>query len=317
MDSATRSTMNRREFLAATAATAGGLTLESVGAGPPPSPDVVLVRSDFVARGPQIHQEVLGEMLDSALQRLTATPNTVEAWRRLLRSDDMIGLKFNRSGAEGLGVSGDFADTVIASLLAAGFEARQIVAIEAPEETASTRGLPAPADGWQAQPTDFGSGQDQLANVLDQVTAIINIPFLKNHNITGVTGACKNLSHALVKHPARFHDAHCSPYIADIVALPQIRSKLRLHLVNALRVVFDGGPEVSDEATWDAGMVLAGTDPVAVDSLGLEIINAQRSILGLADVNHPVRRTRFLEAAAARGLGRADARRLEVARIRI
>jgi len=316
--------MDRREFLAAAAAVTVGGTLSGVAAhaGDVPAhgvsiPDAVHGRSDFVVRGRRVHQSVLAEMLEQVIRGVTGAGTFSDGWRHILRADDVVGLKFNSSGAEGLGVSEDFGDAVITSLLAAGFEPRQIVAIEAPGEVSARHGLVSEQPGWQRVETEFGSGRDQLSDVLDRVTAIVNIPFLKDHNITGVTCACKNLSHGLVKHPARFHGNHCSPYIADIIALPQIRSKVRLHLVNALRVVFDGGPEPHDEGTWDAGVILAGRDPVAIDALGLEIINSQRAILGLAKVDSPVRKSVYLEAAAERGLGVADTRRLGIAKIRV
>jgi hypothetical protein len=191
------------------------------------------------------------------------------------------------------------------------------VAVEAPDALHSGYGVIRPASGWNRKPTDFGSGSDQLAAILDQVTAVINVPFLKTHNIAGVTCCLKNLSHGLIKHPARFHGSHCSPFIADIVALPQIRKKLRLNLVNALRVVFEGGPQAQDQFTWDAGMILAGRDPVATDTLGLHVLNSQRGILGLPLIKTESGRAVHLTAAASRGLGKGDPYRLEVRRIRV
>lgn len=314
--------ITRRDFLTAAAlAAASGqaarLAASQPGTTPPIPPDVVQVTSDHVVRGRTVNKLILAEMLDLALVRATGAASPGKAWQSLLRADDVIGLKFNRSGAGGLGVTRPFADAVITSLLAAGFDRKQIVPIETPELVYREHGVVKPARGWASQPVDFGSGSDQLRAVLDQVTAIINIPFLKTHNIAGITCSLKNLSHGLVKHPARFHGSHCSPYIADIVALPLIRDKLRLHLVNGLRIVFDRGPEARHEYTWDAGIIVASSDPVATDTFGLDIIDSQRSILGLEAVNRRVLRTAYLAAAAKRGLGRGNLYRIELAKIRV
>lgn len=318
--------ISRRDFLAAAAlaATCGPVVrMAAAGSGPGSgtkpagTSNVVQVSSDFVVRGRLVHKSVLAEMVDLALARVTGTPSAAEAWRSLLRDDDVIGLKFNRSGAAGLGVSPPFADAVITSLLSAGFDHRQIVPIEVPEFVYRQHDVAKPVRGWDSQPTDFSSGRDQLAALLDQVTAIVNIPFLKTHNIAGITCSLKNLSHALIKHPARFHGTHCSPYIGDIVALPRIHNKLRLHLANALRVVFDGGPDARDEATWDAGMILASRDPVAMDTVGLDVINSQRSLLGLGPVDGQIRRTAHLAAAAKIGLGLDNADRIELVKVRV
>jgi hypothetical protein len=232
------------------------------------------------------------------------------------RNNDVVGLKFNRSGAEGLGVTEPFADALITSLLEAGFEIRQIVAIEAPDGVYRRHGVLRPVHGWDEQPTAFASGQDMLANVLDQVTAIVNVPFLKTHNIAGFTCCLKNLSHALIKHPARFHGAHCAPFITDIVALPKIREKLRLNLVNALRVVFDRGPDANEDFTWDEGLILAGRDPVACDSIGLETLNSRRAAVGLNAIDRSGPRKAYLRATSERGLGTANPYRIEVTNIR-
>ncbi len=317
-------TIDRRRFLAnATAAVVAG-PLARIAAPQPlpqgadsPTATVIQVSSDHLVRGRIVHKTILDEVLELVLLRVTEQKNSADAWRSLLRPDDLIGIKFNSSGAAGLGVSRNFADALINSLLAAGFEARQIVPIEMPDDFYRPRGLVRPAYGWNDQPTDFNSGRDRLAAWLRQVTAIINVPFLKTHNIAGITGALKNLSHAVVKNPARFHAQHCSPYIGDIVAIPTIRDKLRLHLTNALRVVFDHGPEARDEFTWDAGTVLASRDPVALDAVGMDIINSQRAVLGIPAIDRGQKLTGYLRAAAQRGLGHYKRRWISTTRLRI
>jgi len=228
-----------------------------------------------------------------------------------------VAIKFNRSGAEGLGTTHALARALVESMLSAGIEERQIVAIEAPESLHATTCVARPVAGWTDRPVDFGSGRDQLAAVLDQATAIINVPFLKTHNIAGISCCLKNLSHGLVRHPARFHENHCSPYIADIVSLPQIRAKLRLNIVDALRVVFDGGPQAYADGIWDAGTLLVGADPVAADTLGLDIIESQRSLLGFGPVRSAGADPVHIKEAGKRNLGEARRYHVEVAKIRV
>jgi uncharacterized protein (DUF362 family) len=159
---------------------------------------------------------------------------------------------------------------------------------------------------------DFGSGRDRLSSLLQQVTALVNVPFLKTHNIAGITCGLKNLSHALVKHPARFHGNRCSPFIGDIVALPQIRDKLKLTVVNALRVVFDGGPEAADDLTHESGTILLSRDPVATDTVGLDTLHHIRNRLSLPYVDDGDGRIAYIEAAARRGLGCSDLYRIKL-----
>jgi len=304
--------LSRRDFLVRSALVAGtasiaGRTpavLASQPSQPPPEqlPDVVQVRSNEVVTLRGLHEGVLLDMLNLLLRQLTNRP-PADAWRTILHPDDVIGLKFNSSGADGLGTTDSLMRVLVQSLTDAGFVPERMIAVEVSAAIrAETRTL-APIEGWNERVLDFGSGTDQLAAWLDRVTAIINVPFLKTHNIAGMTACLKNLSHALVKHPAQFHANACSPYIGDIVALPAIRSKLRLHLVNALRVVFDGGPSAVEECIWDAGVLLGGKDPVALDCVGLQLIDRVRMALNLPPISGPEGPPAYLAAAADRGLG--------------
>ena len=307
---------SRRSFLGSLAVAAGTPWLRAadsgdkdeerlmVPIGAPPS-RVIEVRSAYVVQGPQTHPQLLREMLAKTLTALTEKPTAQAAWQSILTPRDVVGLKFNRSGQTLLGTAPPFAEALIESLMDAGIAPENIVCMEEPDGVAGRYGTTYPTFGFDRAPTEFGSGRDQLASVLDQVTAIISVPFLKTHNIAGMTCSLKNLSHALVKHPARYHAGRCSPYIADIVSIPRIRNKLRVCLVNALRVVFDKGPEGQGDTISDEGLILASFDPVAVDAVGLEVLNNIRRERRLGAIAKSSQVVPFLRAAHLRGLGMA------------
>jgi uncharacterized protein (DUF362 family) len=178
--------------------------------------------------------------------------------------------------------------------------------IEAPDKMTAELGTKPRIFGWSGDKVSFDSGSDQLAALLQEVTAIINVPFLKTHNIAMVSGCLKNLSHALVRRPALYHKNHCTPYVGDIVALPAIRSKLRIHVVNALQAVYKGGPEPTSDGIWTHAGLLIGTDPVAVDQIGLDLINRQRARAELPAIGGLAARIPHIHAAAEKGLGTDD-----------
>ena len=246
-------------------------------------------------------------LTDAFAETLTKTvPNAqtpVQAWHSLLQPSDVVGIKFNRSAQEALGTTPSMAATIIESLISAGFSADRLVCIEAPEEIRSAFGTARARSGYTEAVHDFGSGADQLSAVLDQITALIDVPFLKTHNITGITCALKNLSHGLVKHPARYHSNGCAPYIANIVMLDSIRLKLRLCVVDALRVVFDKGPSATAETIADEGIILASTDPVAVDAIGLALIDDVRTKHRLPRIAETPANLEYLANAHKKGLG--------------
>jgi hypothetical protein len=253
-------------------------------------------------------------MLQGTLTSLTDTPTIAQAWRSLLHRDDVIGLKFNRSGQQTIATTAVLADALITSLVDAGWRADQIVCIEAPPGVEARAGTRPAHTGHDTKATDFGSGSDQLASVLNEVTALIDIPYLKTHNIAGMSCALKNLSHGLVKHPARFHDNGCSPFVADIVATPQIRAKLRLCLVDALRVVYDRGPEATAETISNEGVLMASRDPVATDALGLALLNDVRRQRNLDPIAPSAENLGYLAAAQQIGLGVARWHEIELLR---
>jgi uncharacterized protein (DUF362 family) len=139
-----------------------------------------------------------------------------------------------------------------------------------------------------------------LARYLFDADAIINVPFLKTHQIAGMSGCLKNLSHALIRHPAQFHANGCSPYVGQVVGSREVSSRLKLNLMNAVRVVVDGGPGARTENTVGYGGLLLGFDPVAMDYAGLSILAAERHRLGLRGGLA----VRYLASSAEMGLGR-------------
>ncbi len=278
---------------------------------------VVQVRSTHVVRGTVVHKSIFDEMLDVTLSQLMGTTSSQAAWHKLLKPDDVVGLKFNRSAQEVLATADTVADTLIRSLVDAGWPTSQIVCIEAPPSIAKQYDLMPMRAGYASDSTSFASGSDQFASVLSQITALISIPFLKTHNIAGLTGALKNLSHGLVKHPARFHSNGCSPFIPDIVAAPVIQSKIRLCLMDALRIVFDGGPDATADSISDSGILLASVDPVAIDSVGLLKINAVREQKGLSKLAIDPGAVPYIAAAHKQGLGIGAWHGIELAEIRV
>lgn len=264
---------------------------------------MVEVRNPHAIGEDKVHPTILAESLALALTTVTGESSIAAAWRALLREDDIVGLKFNRSAQQTLGTTSDVGNAILESLTGAGFDPQQIVCIEAPAELTERFGTRSPRPGFDLEPTDFESGRDELASVLHQVTAIINVPFLKHHNIAGITCALKNLSHAMVKHPARYHRNGCSPYVADINRLPQLREKVRLHLVDGLRIVADGGPDPRGGVIANSGVLLAGRDGVAVDTVAVAILNDARAQYELPPIARTAAEVSYLAAAHRAGLG--------------
>jgi hypothetical protein len=152
---------------------------------------------------------------------------------------------------------------------------------------------------------------------------VINMAILKDHNTSGFTMCLKNLAYGLCDNNSRFHQPpHIGPFIAGFCALPQVREKVVLHLIDGLEACYDQGPDPSNPRVIFAPKTLwLGTDPVALDTVGYRILDEKRVAEGLprlkdsASYSGPPRPVDHAELAAAKGVGVCDPARIKIDRI--
>ena len=264
-----------------------------------PRSRVVDIASADVLHASVVDEIVLAGMLEQALRALTGERSVETAWRAVLGSPKRIVLKFNSVGANVIKTNDVLARQLVQSLLNAGYEREQLALAELPTYLTDELGVAPVVEGW-GELIDVGERREALATYLYDADAVINVPLLKTHQIAGMSCSLKNLSHALIRHPARYHANQCSPYVGQIVGNTAISSRLRLNVVNALRVVTAHGPDAREEDLSGYGGLILGFDPVAVDNVGLGILAMQRRDRHLStDLWVP-----YLTSAAAMGLGR-------------
>jgi hypothetical protein len=126
---------------------------------------------------------------------------------------------------------------------------------------------------------------------------IINIPVLKDHRSAGVTVCLKNLSHGMNNNVARSHiptvvhgftgqsrgeigPNQCNTFIPQAASHHVLRQKATLHICDGLIGVYEGGPGCWNPTwgTWRHKGLFFGTDPVAMDHVGWDIIDTQRAL---------------------------------------
>jgi hypothetical protein len=114
------------------------------------------------------------------------------------------------------------------------------------------------------------------------VNKIVALPVLKDHGSGGVTGALKNMSHGSVNNVARSHSNNftnvCNQFIPQVVSHRTIRSKFVLQIMDGIRGVYQGGPFAWEggKYTWEYNSLLLATDPVALDHVEWDIVDAKR-----------------------------------------
>ena len=136
------------------------------------------------------------------------------------------------------------------------------------------------------------------------VDKIINVPILKNAGPT-VTLCMKNLAYGAVTNTGRLHKKLWSETSAEVCAFPPLRDKVVLNIVDGLRGCFDGGPGANPQFIFNYNTMLIGTDPVAVDRTGYDIVLAKRMIEGVQEEENPGG-VKFMELAEKLELGISD-----------
>ncbi len=131
---------------------------------------------------------------------------------------------------------------------------------------------------------------------------LINIPVAKSHSATGVSLGMKGLM-GLIWDRESFHSQYnINQAIADLGTV----IKPALTVLDATRALVSGGPGGPGEVK-KPNLIIAGTDPVAVDSYGV-------SIVPWYGQNFKGRQVEHLLAAYQGGLGKIDVDQLRVLR---
>ena len=66
---------------------------------------------------------------------------------------------------------------------------------------------------------------------MEDLTALINVGVLKDHNLSGVSVGLKNW-YGAIHNPNKHHEDSCTPYIPLLAAFSLIRKKLRLTIID-------------------------------------------------------------------------------------
>lgn len=137
-----------------------------------------------------------------------------------------------------------------------------------------------------------------------QVDKIINVPILKNAG-SSVTLCLKNLAFGAISNTARLHQQLWAETCAQVPCFPPLRDKVVLNIVDGIKGCYDGGPGANPQFFTNYNLLMAGTDPVAVDRIGYEIVLQKRLQENVQSEASP-RAVRYMEMAADYGLGIAD-----------
>ncbi len=251
----------------------------------------------------RVSQPVVRRMLEHAMKELTQEKSAGAAWAKFVEPNDIVGIKINPSGAPACCSSPEILREIIDSVQSVGVPARNIVIYDRYSyemDIGSYQALLPPgvrvvgiqdafvdSSGYDTNAyctaNFFGEWETRsyMASIVAQVvTKIINVPTMKDHSASGVTGALKNLAYGTFNNVARSHRAPYSftnPLIGLMCTVEPLRSKSVLHIMDGMRQVWHGGPLTQVQDFIDqTGLLLVATDPVAMDTIELETIEKKR-----------------------------------------
>lgn len=177
-------------------------------------------------------------------------------------------------------------DRRLDELTKAGFSAQSMGAtVEGTWDDTNAKGT---GRGYELSSTCIGGRNTHLSNIMTRrVDHLINLAVMKRHDLSGFTGVLKN-HYGTIDNPGDFHDK-LSPAqavldkrfdlaIPGINALDEVHRKTRLWLLDAVVGVCKGSTESPPDCT--PNRLLAGLDPVALDTRGRQIRDEARGSTG-------------------------------------
>lgn len=211
---------------------------------------VILIR-DKAAIGAdgKCNPEIIQDMIDQAVMTFFRVNSPAKAWGTMFAPSDIVGIKTNVWGP--LPTPPEVEQSI----------KKGIMSVNIKEENISfdDRGV--------------------LSNeIFKKATALVNVRPMRTHHWAGVGGLIKNYI-MFVPEPSIYHPNSCAN-LAQLWDMPAVKGKTRLQILVMMTPLFHGigAHHFDKEYTWKYNGLLVGTDPVALDAVGLQILKAQRKV---------------------------------------
>jgi hypothetical protein len=288
---------------------------------------VVRVESPDVWKGDARRPEVVAAMISAGMMSLTGEKKADAAWRQFVKPGMRVGFKLNLLGRPLVITAREVTDAVVQGALSAGVKPGDITVWDRKPEHFGPNSYEA-GTGQHGERIKIGSNwHDTMAAdtsggpapieriAVEDTDVTINLPVIKDHGGSGVTGALKNVAFGCYRNHRQAHSGNCDPYIPETYEHFVKTTKTPLIILDATEGCFDGGPAPQNSQTiWRENAIYVATDPVALDLVMRDVILARRRAAGLPD---KLRQCRHIDTAAARGLGVGDPARIDLVTVKV
>ena len=246
-------------------------------------------------------------MIASGMTTLTGDKDPRDSWARFFNAGDFVGIKVNASGAPGAMSTPEVVAEIANNLIAVGVKPANIVIHERGSGQILLprydRFVPAgirveSANSWLGLDPDvyveanfFGEEDTRsylIRMVTESFTKIVNVPNMKDHGASGVTGCLKNIAYGEFNNVARSHyhaQTETLTFIGTLATVEPLRSRTVLNIMDGLRGVWHAGPFSRERKfPFYPKQMKFGTDPVAIDRFLIDIIDDKRKKEGVISV---------------------------------
>jgi hypothetical protein len=285
-------------------------------------------------------------MVERAITNLTKKATVPEAWRSLVATQDVVGLKVFSAPGPHSGTRPAVVEAVVEGLLAAGLPAKHIIVWDRQVADLRLAGFFDLADrygirvegstqaGWDEQAfynpdspvlgnlvwgdLEFGRKGDGVGRksfvsrlLSREITKIINITPLLNHNEAAVSGNLYSLAMGSVDNLIRFESGPeaLATAIPEIYSLPALSDHVVLNITDALICQYEGGERGLLHYSATLNQLRFSRDPVALDTLSIKELNHQRQLANCPSVKPNLK---LYSIAALLQLGVNDLKRIDV-----
>ncbi len=276
---------------------------------------VVMVENDGAISDFQANAAPVQAMLDRGLTNLTGRATVAAAWRSLVSTQDVVGIKvFSAAGQLG-GTRPAVVAAVIHGLLGAGVPTNHIIIWDKQENDLRAAGYYKLGAQWGVRvaggaetgydPTNFyepdtaiignllygdlefgkkgeGVGRKSFVSKLvsRQITKIISVAPLLNQESAGVCGHLYGLSLGSVDNTLRFtgDPDRLAVAVPEIYALPLLGDRVALNITDALIGQYEGGSRVLLHYSTVLNQLWLSRDPVALDTLAIKELDRERRV---------------------------------------
>ena len=281
------------------------------GGGPPVRSRVVEVEEAQATSAFEPQPAIVQDMVDRALLKLTGKEDVVQAWRTVVATQDVVGLKVYCAPGPTSGTRPAVVSAVVRGLLAAGLPPHNIIIWDRQQADLRAAGFDEVAQRYDVRvagsansgydekvfydnelPGELGSGDfefDKYGNKTGRksyvsklltggMTKIITITPLLNHNLAGVTGNLYSLATGSVDNISRFESkaGRLAKAVPEIYALPALSDHVALSMTDALIGQYQGENMSLLHYSTALNQIWISKDPVALDVLAIQELDRER-----------------------------------------